>query len=300
MKEALQALANRRIYVGTSSWKYPGWKGLVYHREYRSEKQFNDTCLEEYAETFTTVGVDHTYYAWPTEKGFEKYCAQVPTAFKFGLKVTEEITVVRYPHLKRYGKRAGTDNAGFLDPGLFREKFLGPLRPFKEHVGPLMLEFSQFHPGMVSSGSAFVEKLDGFFGALKDETEFSFAVEIRNAGWLKAPYFACLAKHGISHVFNSWTKMPTIEEQLAAAETFDAPSYVSRLLLQPGTKYEEAVEAFSPYDKLVEPQPALRAGVMALIQRAQKMGKPAYVFVNNRAEGSAPLTIAEVLNSMET
>jgi uncharacterized protein YecE (DUF72 family) len=299
MKERLRRLAERDIYIGTSSWKYPGWKGFVYLRPYRSEKAFNETCLEEYAETFSTVGVDHTYYAWPTAKGFEKYVSQVPDTFRFGLKVTEELTVWRYPKLSRYGKRAGTENEHFLDAGLFAEKFLEPLRPFASQVGPLMLEFSQFHPGMISSGAEFVARLDRFFTDLKSEREFQFAIEIRNANWLKAPYFECLAKHGVSHVFNSWTKMPTLDEQRKAAEPFDLPSFVSRVLLQPGTKYQEAVEAFAPYDKICEAQPALREAAAAIVVQAVRMGKPAFVFVNNRAEGSAPLTIAAILDIVD-
>ncbi len=299
MKEALQKLAQRQIYVGTSSWKYPGWKGFVYLRPYRSEKAFNETCLAEYAETFSTVGVDHTYYAWPTEKGFEKYVSQVPNAFRFGMKVTEKITVFKYPKLSRYGKDAGKMNEDFLNAGLFADQFLKPLRAHKEQVGPLMLEFSQFHPGMLESGGEFVARLDAFFTDLKSETEFEFAIEIRNANWLKVPYFECLARHGVSHVMNSWTKMPSLDEQREAAAPFDLPNFVARVLLQPGTKYQEAVEAFSPYNKVCEPQPQLRAAAAEIILQAQRMGKPAYVFVNNRAEGSAPLTIAAILDLVE-
>ncbi len=296
MKDELQALAKRRIYVGTSSWKYPGWKGFVYLRPYRSEKHFNETCLEEYAETFSAVGVDHTYYTWPTEKGFEKYVSQVPPTFRFGLKATEETTVFRYPKLSRYGKRAGTENEYFLDGPHFIEHFLEPLRRFREQIGPIMFEFSQFHPGMLESGSEFVARLDAFFGALSGEKEFQFSIELRNANWLKKPYFDCLARHGVSHVFNSWTKMPPIEEQRQAAAPFDLPSLVARVLLQPGTKYADAVEAFSPYDKICEPHPELREAAAEIIRQAKRLGKPAYVFVNNRAEGSGPLTIAGVLD----
>ncbi len=299
MKDQLQALAKRQIYIGTSSWKYPGWKGFVYLRPYQSEKKFNETCLEEYAETFSTVGVDHTYYTWPTKKGFEKYLAQVPNHFRFGLKVTEKITVFRYPQISRYGKDAGQTNEHFLDATLFAERFLEPLRPFHQQIGPLMLEFSAFHPGMLESGADFVARLDRFFTELKAEHDFELAVELRNANWLKPAYFDCLARHGVSHVFNSWTKMPPLDEQREAAAPFDLPNFVSRILLQPGTKYQQAVEAFAPYNKICEAQPPLRQAAATLVKRALGMGKPAYVFVNNRAEGSAPLTIAGILDLLE-
>ena len=95
MKKELAELLKKRIYIGTSSWKYEGWRGLVYHHNYSSEKNFNENCLKEYAATFPTVGVDHTYYAWPSTTTFQKYMDQTPSHFKFGIKVTEKITVLR-------------------------------------------------------------------------------------------------------------------------------------------------------------------------------------------------------------
>jgi len=299
MDSRIARLREQNIYVGTSSWKYPGWKGWFYKRPYRTEKEFNETCLEEYGSLMTAVGVDHTYYAWPTEKGFAKYAAQTPGNFRFGMKATEKVTVFQYPNLKRYGKDAGTRNAGFLDAGLFKENFLKPLRPVRDRLGPIMLEFSQFHPGSIANGSEFVARLDQFFATLRDEEGFRFAVEMRNANWLKAPYFEMLLKHGAGHVFNSWTRMPTLTEQLRLSEPYDLPFYASRILLQPGTKYAEAVEAFSPYDRVHELQPTLRQAAVGLVRRALERRVPGYLFVNNRAEGSAPQTIRGILDILE-
>ena len=289
----------KNVFLGTSSWKYPGWKGLVYNRGYRSDKEFNETCLEEYAENFTAVGVDHTYYTWPTEKAFEKYVQQTPPGFKFGLKATEAVTIFQYPNIKRYGKHAGTKNETFLDAGSFHANFLTPLERFKDRIGPVMLEFSQFYPGTIASGSEFTDRLDKFFTALGPDTGFQFAVELRNANWLKAPYFEMLARHRAAHVFNAWTRMPTLADQLEAARDFELPAVVSRILLAVGTKYAEAVEAFEPYDKILEEHAILRKGGAALIRTAVDRGIPAYVFVNNRAEGCAPRTIQAILDEVE-
>lgn len=295
MDPLIAGLRKRQIYIGTSSWKYEGWKGSVYQRPYRSDKQFNEECLEEFAEHYSAVGVDHTFYAWPTQKGFAKYLAQTPPEFKFGLKVTEEITIWQYPKLKRYGKKAGLTNEAFLSPSLFRDKFLSVIAPFREKIGPVMLEFSQFYPGMISSGSEFTERLDKFFSEIPEIKDFQLAVEIRNAGWLKPPYFQMLQSHGVSHVFNSWTRMPTLEDQLSVTKDFRFKCYPARLLLRPGMKYEAAVEAYSPYDKIQDEQPETRNAAASLIERALEMGVPAFVFVNNRCEGSAPLTIDGIL-----
>jgi hypothetical protein len=57
-------LAVQGVYIGTSSWKYPGWCGMLYDRsryEYRSkfaETRFKRDCLVECAEVFKTGGDD--------------------------------------------------------------------------------------------------------------------------------------------------------------------------------------------------------------------------------------------------
>lgn len=299
MEERIERYQKQGVYFGTSSWKYPGWKGLVYTKGYKTEKEFNEKCLEEYAEHYPAVGVDHTFYAWPTPKGMQKYVDQTPPYFRFGLKVTERITILRYPKLPRYGKEAGNNNPEFLSPKAFVEQFLTPLEPFKDRLAPLMLEFAHFYPGMIESGTEFVRLLDQFFDEVS-QSGFRFAVEIRNSHWLKPAYFQMLQKHNVSHVFNSWTKMPTIEEQLELTKEVHFPSYIARVLLRQGVQYEKAVEAYSPYDKIQDPQPALRRGSAHLVRRALQLGVPAYVFVNNRAEGCAPKTIDGILEEIET
>ena len=168
----LGGLAAAAIYVGTSSWKYPGWCGLVYDeqryvtRAKFSEAKFERTCLAEYAETFRTVCVDAGYYQFPTEKYLAGLCDQVPDGFKFGFKVTDEVTIKKFPGLPRFGPRGGTMNANFLNAGLFRERFLQACEPHREKIGPLLFEFSTFHAREFEHGCDFVAALDEFLGAL--------------------------------------------------------------------------------------------------------------------------------------
>ena len=64
------------------------------------------------------------------------------------------------------------------------------------------------------------------------------------------------------------------------------------LLLRPGRWYADAVDAFAPYDRIRDPNPELRGDLVRLVEAAEELRIPAYLIVNNRAEGSAPLTIA--------
>ncbi|NQW44312.1 MAG: DUF72 domain-containing protein [Deltaproteobacteria bacterium] len=300
MDPRLQILLKNRCYFGTSSWKYPGWKGLVYQKPYGNEKEFKDSCLKEYAEHYPCVGVDHTYYSWPTAKGFATYTEQTPEHFRFILKATEKVTIFKYPALPRYAKEAGKLNDTFLNAELFQEKFLKPLLPYQDRIGPIMFEFSQFHQGTLSRGSEFVERLNNFLKEITKNTAFKFAVEIRNSNWLQPAYFECLVNHQVGHVFNSWSRMPLLGDQFDKAKSYSLPFFIGRLLLQPGILYQEAVDSFAPYDKLHQELTPIRDSVVKLLLLAQTRNIDSYILVNNRFEGCAPKTIEGILKGLPT
>ena len=76
-------------------------------------------------------------------------------------------------------------------------------------------------------------------------------------------YFAVLREHGVAHVFNSWTRMPPIGDQLDLPGSVSGPFIVARALLRPGRTYDEAVDAFAPYDRIQDPSPPLRRDLAA-------------------------------------
>jgi hypothetical protein len=92
--------------------------------------------------------------------------------------------------------------------------------------------------------------------------------------------------------------MPAIGDQLDLPGSISAPFIVARALLRPGRTYDEAVDAFAPYDRIQEPNPELRHDLLRLIDAAVETRIPAYLLVNNRAEGSSPLTVAAVASML--
>ncbi len=90
LKDQAASLAVQGLYIGTSSWKYPGWCGMLYHRaRYEWRGKFAETrskrdCLAEYAEVFKTVCVDAAYYTFPSQRYLDGMVAQVPDNFLFG------------------------------------------------------------------------------------------------------------------------------------------------------------------------------------------------------------------------
>jgi hypothetical protein len=133
------------------------------------------------------------------------------------------------------------------------------------------------------------DELDGFLDALPED--FHYAVELRNPELLHDLHGLVLQRHGVAHVFNSWTDMPPIGAQLDLPWTFPATFTVARALLKPGRKYEDAVRQFQPYDQIREPLPDLRRDLHRLMSEAVRRRIEALIVVNNRAEGNAPGTI---------
>ncbi len=280
---------------GTSTWNYPGWRGLVYHRDYKG-RGASAEMLAEYARfpLFRTVGIDSSFYAPPSPETLERYAAHLPPGFPCVSKVWHEVTVHTWTKVQDKA-RAGQRNEHFLDARLFLEAVYEPwCRHFGDHLGPFVFEFQAIPPKARGGLGAdeFAERLDRFFSALPPAGPF--AVELRNPEFLVPAYFAVLREHGVAHVLNSWTRMPPIGEQLDLADVVTGSFLVARALLRPGRTYEEAVDAFAPYDRIREAQPQLRADLARLVRTAEALRLPAYVIVNNRAEGSAPLTIAAV------
>jgi hypothetical protein len=122
--------------------------------------------------------------------------------------------------------------------------------------------------------------------------DFSYSVEIRNAAVLGPDYHLLLERHGVSHVYNHWTYMPTLKEQHRRLdEVFTAPFVVFRLLTPLHVQYAQAVRFAEPYTKIVAELPMMRRDTVALVRQAVSENRRAYVLVNNRSEGSAPLTV---------
>lgn len=295
-------LARSGVYLGTSSWKYPGWRGQFYtddryiFRGSFSQSRFDRLCLAEYAEVFKTVCVDAAYYKYPDRRFIESTFGEVRDDFRFGLKVTDRITVKRFPNLPRFGKEAGQANPDFLNAEVFVSKFLSPLADRASQLGILMFEFSKFHGEDYKAGREFVEELDRFLAALP--AGYPYGVEIRNRNFLRPEYFSVLAHHKVAHVYNSWQEMPPVGEQFAMPDSRTNPSLTAaRMLLRPGRKYEEAVRAFSPYNEIRDPYPEGREDASAIAQHVLDAAGKArgYVYVNNRFEGNALHTIARII-----
>jgi uncharacterized protein YecE (DUF72 family) len=297
LRDRLTDLASKGVFIGTSSWKYPGWRGMVYDESrylYRgkfAKSRFEANCLAEYAEVFKTVCVDAAYYTFPSREYLQGLASKVPPDFRFGFKVTDAITIKRFPDLPRFGPRKGMVNENFLNTDAFASQFLEPCEAIRPQVGILMFEFSRFHRADYQDPREFIADLDAFL--FKLPKGWPYGIEMRNDIWFGPEYLDCLARHQVAHVFNSWTDMPTVLEQLALPGSRTNPALVgARFLLTPGKTYERTVQEYEPFDSIKRIDADARSAAATIINEgARTPSRYTYVFINNRLEGCAPKTI---------
>jgi uncharacterized protein YecE (DUF72 family) len=274
------------LYMGTSSWSFPGWAGLVYPRKATTALLARDG-LRDYAchPLLRTVGIDRGYYAPISESDLRAYAEQLPSGFLCCVKAPAAVTSPVTPDK--------STNPEFLSRERFLSDMLDPFdRAFRAHTGPFILQFPPGRHRQAPDPSEFVNRLDQFLSGLP--RQFQYAVELRDRSLMSPRYAAVLARHGAAHVYSYWSAMPrpVIQARMLPPEMF--PFTIIRLLMPPGTRYDAQFAKFSPFDRLVAPDPALRHEVASIVRRSVAGHRLAYILVNNKAEGSAPLTIEEL------
>ena len=281
------------LRLGTSSWTFPGWAGLVWP-EATSEARLARDGLPVYARhpLLRTVGIDRTFYAPVEASVFTGYAAQVPDDFRFLVKAHEACTVARWPAHARYGARSGQPNERFLDPGYATDRVVGPaVEGLGDKLGPIVFQLPPQAPG-----GDFAERLHRFLEALPRGPVY--AVELRNGKLLGPRYLDALAAAGAVHCFNVHAGMVPLAEQLRRVDALRGRAVVLRWMLHAGLTYEKAVARYGPFSALVDEDLESRETIAQLAIAAAQTGVPMWIIVNNKAEGSAPLSIAQLARAI--
>jgi hypothetical protein len=186
-------------------------------------------------------------------------------------------------------------NPHFLDIECLKTEVLSPYaETFDRDAGPFVFELTPMPPGALEERTL-VARVDDFISRLPSGHRWAF--ELRNPELFGTRWLDMLRANGMAHVFTFWTAMPSLREQLrlsrrASAHAIATPFTVVRLMLPPYTRYASRKVDFAPFDAIKEPQHEMRADVIAILRAAAEAGcDEAFVLVNNKAEGSAPLTV---------
>ena len=293
-----QALSPR-LHLGTSSWSFPGWDGLVYDGVHKAQ-ELARTGLAAYAQhpLLRCVGVDRAHYAPLPAAALRDWAAHVPKKFRFLVKAHEACTLQVYPNHPRYGRHAGSVNARFLQPGYARDHVVQPFcEGLGQHAGPLLFQFAAQDVALLGGPQGFAAQLHNFLRALPRGP--LVAVEVRNAALLGPDYAQALAANGAVHCFNILPNMPNVRTQAQLLRGVRFAHLVLRWMRHDGIGYEEAVQRYKPFNRLQHPDVARRQDIAWLVGRAlQAAVRSVFVVVNNKAEGSAPLSIQALAGAL--
>lgn len=282
------------LQIGTCSWKFPAWKGIVY------SGRRGANLLAEYAERYGCVEVDQWFWslfgpdkvALPQLRAVAEYADSVPADFRFGVKVPNALTLT---HLRP--ARPGdplVSNPHFLSPELLRA-FWERLEPMRGKLGPLMLQFGYLNRQMIDSQAAFLERLDAFARELPPGA--TWCVETRNPAWLNESHFRFLRERGLGHVWEQGYYLPPVAEVYPKFAELLTDDCVVRLHGPDWEGMEKRVG--QDWSRIVEPRDADLAALIAPLKDMLAKRKHAWVFVNNHFEGCAPKTVERVRERME-
>jgi len=297
---ALAASLPAGLHLGTSSWSFPGWAGLVYGGAY-SESALARGGLCAYAQhpLLGAVGIDRTFYAPIAAADYARYAAQVPAPFRFLVKAPMAIT----SSWLRDERGNFIDSPHFLDAAWTIDEFVQPcIAGLAGHAGPLVFQFPPQGRDTTRNPDPFINRLYRFLKALPPLTGGAFfALEVRDAELLTDRFFKCLQSTGVRYCVASHARMPAPAQQIELAARFqDEGAFVARWSLHAGFQYADAKSRYFPFNRLVDEDVDSRASLARACQAALQRGFDAYVIVNNKAEGSAPLSIARLAQQIAT
>nr|MBP6514734.1 DUF72 domain-containing protein [Steroidobacteraceae bacterium] len=212
--------------------------------------------------------------------------------FRFLVKAHSALTMPAQQR-QRWGEVSPAGRDLFLDVQHACDQVIAPaMTGLGAKCGAIVFQFPPL--GTVARDPArFAGRLFTFLDALPRGPVY--AVEIRNHELIGKDYAEALRRAGVVHCYNVHARMPSIAEQ--RRQLGDPPPgrpVVARWMLHAGFEYEEAKERYAPFSRLVDPDPASRSDLANLAVDALRIGRPTLIIANNKAEGSAPLTLIEL------
>ncbi len=294
---ALAAALLPQIRLGTSSWSYPGWAGMVWDRPY-SDSVLARHGLPAYAEhpLFRTVSIDKGFYKPLSAVEYARLAASVPDDFRVVVKAPSLVTDAVVRGEQGRGKQP---NPVFLSPEIAVDQFVRPaLDGLGDKLGALVFQLSPLPMPLLANPEALLSRLARMLAALPSLRPVApdgvIAVEVRDPELLGPALADVLRDAGATFCLGLHAKMQTIEAQLPMLRALWPGPLVCRWNLNPvngAYGYEDARDLYAPYDRIVDADPQTREALVRVATATARAGHPVYITVSNKAEGSAPLTV---------
>ena len=315
--DATRALAHALppgLHLGTSSWHFPGWAGLVWGGDY-AEARLSKHGLAAYAQhpLLRSVSLDRAFYRPLTASQYAAYAAQVPPTFRFVVKAP---ALVCDALVRAEDGRGKAPNPAFLNAELAVTQFVQPaLEGLGDKLGALVFQISPLPRAWLARVPELIERLGTLLAALPRLQPVApdgvIALEVRDAAFLAPAHAPLLARalraarqasgNPVTYCLGLHAKMPPIEDQLPLLRALWPGPLVCRWNLHRrhgAFGYETAKGLYEPFDQLVDPDPETRDTLARVIAGTTGAGELAYVTINNKAEGSAPLSVAALAQAL--
>jgi len=154
-----------KIWIGTSGFSYPEWKGSFYPEDLPPKKY-----LSFYATHFPTTEINNSFYRTPNEKTIAGWYNEVPSDFSFTLKLNQKIT-----HIKRLNNAAEE-----------MDYFLKIASGLKEKLGTILVQLPPYFRKNLTV-------LESFVSAYGPQARLAF--EFRHESWLDPEVYSILRKY---------------------------------------------------------------------------------------------------------
>ncbi len=280
-------MKENNIYIGTCSWKYDDWKGIVYNSD-----NINN-YLEEYAKIYNSVEIDQWFWSLfpnqivlPKIETVNEYSKSVTKNFKFTIKVPNSITLT---HFYSKGNNDLIVNPNFLSTDL-TNKFLEIIQPLHCNIGVLIFQFEYLNKQKMENQNKFIDLISKFINKLSPE--FNYGFELRNPNYLNQKYFDFINKTKICHVLLHGYFMPNIYDTFSKYEKYFTRTTVLRIHGEDRKGIEKLTQ--NKWDKILINRDVEINQLIEIIKKLSEKNIDVYVNVNNHFEGSAPLTIRKI------
>ncbi|MCE2901533.1 MAG: DUF72 domain-containing protein [Gemmatimonas sp.] len=253
MTTPLSATGPARLRLGTQGWNYPAWVGPFYPDGTRPAD-----FLRTFARAFDVVEIDSTFYAIPPLSTVRGWGSRVPAHFTFTCKLPQEIT-----HERR-----------FVDCGDVLAAFTERMRELGPQLGPILIQCGpDFAP---AEGRAFAD----FLAMLP--TDLRFAVEFRQAAWIRRRTLTLLAQHRVALALSDGRWIPR--------------DWLLKLCAQPTAdfaylRWMGPDRRITDYGQLQVDRSAELDAWAAMIPVLQGQVREVFGFVNNHFAGHAPASV---------
>jgi len=157
-----------RAWVGTSGYNYPEWKGSFYPEKLPAAKM-----LPFYAQAFTTVEINYTFYRTPNAKILAGWSRETPQGFRLTLKAPKRITHI----------------AKLRECNDLLQYFLQTAATLEAKLGAILFQLPPYFRKDLTV-------LDEFLGQLTPGVCAAF--EFRHASWMDAEVFDRLRARNIA------------------------------------------------------------------------------------------------------